>query len=96
MDSILVTEPVGALDGVVHVPSPVILVHVAERSVDAALSSDRVTSRGEELRNTRSVEPGLGKAESSAKTGTTGADNESIEFMVLETPIYVNSCSSSP
>jgi len=33
----LITEPVTALDRVVHVPSPVVLGHVAEGSVDTAL-----------------------------------------------------------
>ena len=30
-DGVLVAEPVRALDGVVHVPAPVVLAHVAER-----------------------------------------------------------------
>jgi hypothetical protein len=36
------TQPIRPLDGVVHVPSPVILTHVAKSSVDASLSSDSV------------------------------------------------------
>ena len=31
LDGILIAEPVRSLDGVVHVPAPVVLVHVAER-----------------------------------------------------------------
>src|SRR3546814_14465676 len=31
LDRILVTEPVGTLDGVVHVPQPMVLGHIAER-----------------------------------------------------------------
>ena len=41
-DGVLVAEPVGALDGVVHVPAPVVLAHIAERGGDAALRRDRV------------------------------------------------------
>ena len=41
-DGVLVAEPVGALDGVVHVPAPVVLAHVAERGGDAALRRDRM------------------------------------------------------
>ena len=37
MDGILVAEPIGALDGVVHVPPPVVRLHVAQSSVDSAL-----------------------------------------------------------
>ena len=41
-DRVLVAEPVGAFDRVVHVPAPVILAHIAERRRDAALGGDRV------------------------------------------------------
>src|SRR5260370_8631270 len=41
-DRILVAEPVRPLDGVVHVPAPVVLVHVAERRRDAALGRYRM------------------------------------------------------
>ena len=37
LDGVLVTEPVGALDGIVEVVPPVILVHVAESSIDTSL-----------------------------------------------------------
>ena len=36
-DRVLVAEPVGALDRVVHVPAPVVLAHIAECRTDAAL-----------------------------------------------------------
>lgn len=76
MDSILISEPIRSLDGVVpvlisirnpdrargnsHVPSPIVLGHVSERSVDSSLSSDRMTSRGEQLGDTSSLESCLG------------------------------------
>ena len=41
-DRVLVAEPVGALDGVVHVPAPVVRAHVAERGRNAALRRDGV------------------------------------------------------
>ena len=41
-DGVLVAEPVRPLDGVVHVPAPVVLVHVAERRRNAALRRDRM------------------------------------------------------
>ncbi|RUP44237.1 hypothetical protein BC936DRAFT_149729 [Jimgerdemannia flammicorona] len=37
VDRVLVTEPVAALDCIVHVPAPVIFAHVAEGCVHAAL-----------------------------------------------------------
>ena len=41
-DRVLVAEPVGALDGVVHVPAPVVLAHIAERRRNAALRGNGV------------------------------------------------------
>ena len=49
LDRVLVAEPVAALDRVVRVPAPVVLGHVAERRVDAALRGDGVRARREEL-----------------------------------------------
>jgi hypothetical protein len=82
VDGVLVTEPVGPLDGIVHVPPPVVLVHVAERGVDAALGGDRMTPRWEELGDTGCVETGLGKTEGGAQTGATGSDNDCVVLMV--------------
>ena len=62
-DGILVAEPVRALDGVVHVPAPVVRAHVAQRCRDAALRCDRVRARGEELADAGRLEPCLGAAE---------------------------------
>jgi len=84
VDSVLVTEPVGALDGIVHVPPPVVLVHVTESSVDSALGGDRVTPSGEELGDTGRVETGLGKTEGGAKTGSASSNNNRVVLMVLE------------
>jgi hypothetical protein len=72
VDGVLVAEPVRTLDGVVHVPPPVVLSHVAERGVDTALRSDSVRTGGEELGHTRGLEASLGEAEGGTETGTTG------------------------
>jgi hypothetical protein len=52
MNGILVTEPIATLDSVVHVPTPVILGHVSEGSVDATLSGDGMRASREELGDT--------------------------------------------
>src|SRR6202166_3883454 len=44
-DGVLVAEPIGALDRVVHVPAPVVLAHIAEGCCDAALRRDGVRAR---------------------------------------------------
>ncbi len=41
-DGILVAQPVRPLDGVVHVPAPVVLAHIAERGRNAALGGHGV------------------------------------------------------
>ena len=55
--SCLISEPVWALDGVVHVPAPVVGLHVAERRVDAALRRHSVRPSREQLRDDGSLEP---------------------------------------
>jgi hypothetical protein len=84
VNGILVTKPIGTLDGVVHVPSPVVLVHVSEGGVDATLSSDGVTSGGEQLRDTGGVEASLGQAKGGAQTGAAGTDNNGIVLVILQ------------
>src|SRR5262249_4412349 len=56
LDCILVAEPVGTLDGVVHVPAPIILAHIAERGGDAALPRNRVRTRREDLGDARGAQ----------------------------------------
>lgn len=58
LDGVLVTEPVAALDRIIRVPAPVVLGHVAEGGVDAALGSDSVRPGGEELRDASGVAAG--------------------------------------
>ena len=54
---------------VLHVPSPVVLSHVSESSVDSSLSGDGVRSGREELGDTSGVESSLGESESSCRSG---------------------------
>src|ERR1700678_1111934 len=44
LDGVLVAEPVRAFDGVIHVPAPIVLAHVAQGGADAALSGDGMTA----------------------------------------------------
>ena len=84
LDRILVAEPVGSFDRVVHVPAPVVLPHIAERRANAALRRDRVASRRKYLRDTGDLEPRLGKSEGCAKTGATGSDDDDVVAMIDE------------
>jgi hypothetical protein len=72
VDSILVSQPITTLDGVVHMPSPVILGHVTQSGVDTTLRCDSVRTSREELGDTGSLESGFGETESSSETSATG------------------------
>src|SRR5689334_19924476 len=59
-DCVLIAEPVRAFDGVIHMPAPIILAHVAERGGDAALCRDGMASSRKDLRDARGLESATG------------------------------------
>ena len=81
-DGVLVAEPVGALDGVVHVPAPVVGAHVAERGGDAALGRDRVRAGGKHLGDAGGAQAGLGAAKRRAQARAAGADDDHVVGVV--------------
>ena len=84
LDRVLIAEPVRALDGVVHVPAPVVLAHVAERRADAALRGDRVAARREHLGDAGGRQPRVREAERRAQTGAAGADDDDVVGVIDE------------
>ena len=82
VDGVLVTEPIGTLDGIVEVPSPVIGVHVTQSGIDTTLSGDGVGTSGEELGNDGGLEAIFRKTHSSTKTSTTSTDDDTIVLVV--------------
>jgi hypothetical protein len=82
VDGILVTEPIGSLHGIVHVPAPVIWLHVAEGGVHSPLGSDSVRSGWKKLCDASGVETGFGQAKCGSKAGTASTDDDGIEFVV--------------
>src|SRR5690606_30545036 len=84
LDRVLVAQPVRPLHGVVHVPAPVVLAHVAERRADAALRRDGVAARRESLAERRGLQAPLGETERRAKAGTARADDDHIVRVVDE------------
>ena len=82
VDGVLVSEPVRALDGVIHVPSPVVRLHVAEGRVDASLGGDGVAAGGEELGDDGGLEPLLNETESCSEAGTSSSNDDGIVLMV--------------
>ncbi len=80
-DRVLVAQPVGPLDRVVHVPVPVVGGHVAERRADAALRRHRVRARREHLGQHGDAQAGLGQLQRRAHSRAAGADNDRVEFL---------------
>ena len=79
---ILVGEIVATLDGVEHVPLPVVLFHVAKGGADATLCRTRVRSRWVELRQYRSGDPFARKLKRSPEPSATGANDNGINVDV--------------
>ena len=81
-DRVLVAEPVGAFDGVVHMPAPVVRPHIAERSRNAALRRDGVRASGKHFRDACRAQACLGAADAGAQAGAARADDHDVECVV--------------
>ena len=81
-DRVLVAQPVGALDRVVHVPAPVVRAHVAERRRDAALRRHGVAAGREHLGDAGGLEALVGHAEGRAQARAAGADDDDVVFVI--------------
>ena len=77
-DRVLVAEPVGALDRVVHVPGPMVRAHVAEAGGDPALRGDGVAAGREDLGDAGGLQARFGRAHRRAKAGAAGADDDDV------------------
>ncbi len=77
---VLVDEVVAALDGVEHVPLPVVLLEVAEGGTHAALGGARVGAGRVELGQDGGVDPGLGQLEGRPQAGAAGPDDQGVVF----------------
>src|SRR5207253_1553579 len=77
-DRVLVAEPVGALDRVVHVPAPVILAHVAEGRADPALGRNGVAAGREHLADAGGLEPLDRGSQGGAQSSAAGADDDDV------------------
>merc|ERR1719412_2747021 len=78
VDGVLVSQPIRSLDSVVHVPPPVVRLHVAQGSVDASLGGHSVGPGGEELRDDGRLESFLHQTEGSSETGASSSYQNSV------------------
>ena len=81
-DRVLVAEPVGALDRVVHVPGPVVRPHIAEAGGDPALRRDGVAAGREHLGDAGGLQPPLRRAHRRAQPRAAGADDDHVIVVV--------------
>ncbi len=84
LNGILVAQPVGPLDGVVHVPAPVVRPHVAERSGNAALGGHGMRAGGKHLGDAGRRKARFRGADNGPEAGTARADHHHVEGMVDE------------
>ena len=79
-DSVLVTDIVGTLDGIVHVPAPVIVwICRRDRAGDATLGRYGVRTSRENLGDYSSLVTALSQLQSSAHAGTAAANDDGVE-----------------
>ncbi len=81
-DGVLIAEPVRPLDGVVHVPFPVVRPHVAERGGDAALRGHRMRARRKHLGDAGRAQSRLRAADGRAQSRAAGADDDDVEAVI--------------
>ena len=78
---ILVDQVVATLDGVEHVPFPVVLFLVAERGTDAALGGAGVGASRIELGQHGALDAAARELERGPQTGAAGADDDRLVFV---------------
>ena len=79
-DSVLVTDIVGALDGVVHVPAPVIVrIGRSDCAGDATLGGNGVRTGREYLGDHGGLVAALSQLQRGAHAGTAAANDDGVE-----------------
>ena len=82
LNSVLIAEPIATLNGVVHVPAPIVLLAVSEGGIDTTLGSDSVRTRGVKLGDAGNIEASGSNAHGGTKTGATSTDDNAVEGVV--------------
>src|SRR5690554_394719 len=79
LDRVLVVDVVGTLDGVVHVPAPVVVgIGTGDRTGDATLGRDGVRPGRKYFGDTRSADTGFSQLQGGTHTGTATTDNNRV------------------
>ncbi len=83
-DGVLVAEPVRPLHGVVHVPAPIVLAHIAEGCGDAALRRDRMRAGRKHLGDAGGAQARFAAADDGTQTGAAGADDDDVVDVIFD------------
>ncbi len=92
-DRILVAQPVAALDRVVHVPFPAVVVDVGQRGGDAALRRHGVRAGGEHLGDDGDGEIGARQLQRRTQTRAAAADDERVEAALVHAAFHTTAAS---
>ena len=82
LNSVLITQPVAAFDGIVHVPLPLIFAHVAQTGCDAALRRNGVRTGWKHLGNVGRFQASLSQAQGCAQARSACTDNDHVVFVI--------------
>src|SRR5947209_17198809 len=82
LDSVLIAQPVRAFHGVVHVPAPFVLAHIAERRSNTALRRHGMGTSRKHLGDAGGLEPGLAAADNGAQPRAARADYHHVVAMI--------------
>ena len=81
-DRVLIAQPVRPLDGVVHVPAPIVGLHIAERGRNAALRRDRMAARRKHLGDVGDLQPVPRRFERRAQACAARAHDDDVECVI--------------
>jgi hypothetical protein len=83
LDGVLVAQVVRALDGVEHVPVPVVRQDIGQGRVDPTLGGDRMGPGREHLGDHRNAQIGIGQLDRRVEPGPARADDQGIEVSLI-------------
>lgn len=71
MNCVLISKPIGPLDGVIHVPLPIVVLHIPESGIDSSLGSYCVRTCREEFCDNCGLETFSYQTKGSTETSST-------------------------
>mmetsp|Transcript_12168 Transcript_12168/g.17734 ORF Transcript_12168/g.17734 Transcript_12168/m.17734 type:complete len:264 (+) Transcript_12168:750-1541(+) len=82
MNGILVTQPIASLDSIIHMPAPIIFVHVSKGGIDSSLGCHGVGTGGEEFGDAGGFESCFRETHGGTEACSSGSNDDGIVFMV--------------